>query len=127
MIESRAIENQRASKDVKILAAYYGSKSAIKQFVDHKLTNGEDLLDDGSVPVLPFQNVPRYVLNVTVSCRFLLTPKGLFIQTQTTKANLIGFFKPFPDFVTETNCLCIAYKIKDQTTVQYFSDDATLI
>jgi hypothetical protein len=81
MIESRAIENQRASKDVQILAAYYGSKPAIKEFVNLKLALGEDLLDNGSFPVLPFLNVPKFVLNVTVPCRFLLTPKGLFIQT----------------------------------------------
>lgn len=110
-----------------MLAAYYGIKERVKEYINFKLSNNEELADDGSIPNMPFKNAPKFVLNVTIPCRFILTQQSLSIQTKSTKADIVGFFKPIPDFMDEEVVLCIIYKIDDETTIQYFRDDAPLI
>jgi hypothetical protein len=69
MIESRAKINQSKSQ-LKVRAAYYGSKMALQDFINEKLRSNEPLESSDQFMARPFISVPKFVIDVTLAVQF---------------------------------------------------------
>jgi len=71
-------KTSQSQNPLKILAAYYGRKSAIKDFVNDKIRANEEL-QSSSLTELQQNNLstPQFVLDVTIPVCFKLDKEGL--------------------------------------------------
>ena len=72
-------KTSQSQNPLKILAAYYGRKSAIKDFVNDKIRANEELQSSSLTELLQHTNLstPKFVLDVTIPVCFKLDKEGL--------------------------------------------------
>mmetsp|Transcript_19466 Transcript_19466/g.18582 ORF Transcript_19466/g.18582 Transcript_19466/m.18582 type:complete len:200 (+) Transcript_19466:1906-2505(+) len=121
---------ETVKNDLLILRAFYGSKRDIEEY----------LLSDPRIQITYqndqhyFYDLPKFICDVTIFCRFHLDQTGLNLKCKDTKNDVMGFFNPIPPFVVghQTPHLCVIYKrgdgveLSNRITVQYFRDSDTV-